>query len=163
MVAIWEILPIGVVSRVEISPRCPWRWRPYALGTGNKEKKQKDGRFNSNKTLYKYREFEMTEPYQAIPRGVICVIVNCVAHTLSLPSFVKKLVMLDGSSLEVVPGVETVNVDRGACVGCFSNGTVCISDKRGVVIGREAFEGVETLRSYYGSLDNAAPTDTRDD
>ncbi len=74
--------------------------------------------------------------------------------TVKVPPSFEVLKLENGASLQVVPGVREVVISEFAFADCFSNGTVRIVDEREVDIREEAFEGVLTLRSYFGSIDS---------
>ncbi len=89
-----------------------------------------------------------------MPDGTRQVNLYTEATTLTLPSTVKALHVKDGASLDVVPSIETVSVDRLAKVRRFSNGTRSIRDMRDVEVTKEALEDVKSLVEYIGSPAN---------
>ncbi len=69
----------------------------------------------------------------------------------------RRLYIGKGGKLDVVPGIYEIVIGEGAEFGRFSNGTVEIYDMRYEAVGREAFEGVETVREFTGSGSNRKP------
>ncbi len=98
--------------------------------------------------------FELREASQIVPEGTVTVDVYCKVETLDLPTSVRFLNVRDGGRVGIVPGVRNVRVCFQGSVDRFSNGTVEIDDMRDGAIGREAFEGVETLQIYWSECLN---------